>query len=104
MDALTFIWHLYFYHINRALDMPMKLKRWAINIAHPYLLNNLPSTLAPDISNPCNAQKYYEEPEFMDFDTEMEAKIPANNWKLVGGKQKLQPHKEATKRTLPASS
>ena len=36
MDALTFIWHVCFYHINRALDMPIKLKRWAIDIAHPY--------------------------------------------------------------------
>jgi hypothetical protein len=35
MDALTFTWHLYFYHVNRALDMPTKLKRWAIKNAHP---------------------------------------------------------------------
>ena len=45
----------------------------------------------------------YEGPEFMDFDAEVEPKIKANNWKLVDGKQKLQPHKEATKSPLPAS-
>jgi hypothetical protein len=55
MDALTFIWHVYFYQVNIALDMPMKCKRWAINIASPYLLNNLPSALTPDITDPHNA-------------------------------------------------
>ena len=54
MDALTYIWHVYFYHINRALDMPMKLKRWAINIAHPNLLKNLLFVLTPDITDPCS--------------------------------------------------
>ena len=39
MDALTFIWHMYFYHVNRALDIPTKLERCAIDIARPYLLN-----------------------------------------------------------------
>jgi hypothetical protein len=73
MDILTFIWHVFFYHINRALDIPMKLERWAIDIARPYLLNNLPSALTPDISDPCNARMDYEEPEFMDFDAETEA-------------------------------
>ena len=60
MDALIFIWHVYFYHINRALDIPMKLKRWAINIACPYHLNNLPSALTPDISDPRNASIDYK--------------------------------------------
>jgi hypothetical protein len=32
-DALRFIWHVYFLNVNRALDIPMKLKRWAIHIA-----------------------------------------------------------------------
>ena len=45
----------------------------------------------------------YKEPEFMDFDAEMESKTPANDWKLVGRKQKLQPYKEATQTLLPAS-
>jgi hypothetical protein len=44
----------------------------------------------------------YEEPVFMDFDAQMESKIPANNWKLDGRKQKLCPHKEATQTPLPA--
>jgi hypothetical protein len=39
VDALTFIWYMCFYHVNRALDIPTKLERWAIDIAHPYLLN-----------------------------------------------------------------
>ena len=56
-DPLTFIWHVYFYHINRALDMPTKFKRWAIDITCPYLLNNLPSALTPDITDPHNAQE-----------------------------------------------
>ena len=89
MDALTLIWHVQFYHVNRALDMPTKLKRWAIDIAHPYFLIFLPSALTPDVTDPGNAQMDYEEPEFMDFDTEMESKIPANDWTLVGSKQKL---------------
>ena len=46
----------------------------------------------------------YGEPDFMDFDAEMEAKNPENDWKLVGGKQTLRPHKEATQTPLPASS
>ena len=45
----------------------------------------------------------YEEPEFMDFDAEMESKIPENNWKLVGSKPNLRPHKEATQTPFPAS-
>jgi hypothetical protein len=45
----------------------------------------------------------YEEPDFMDFHTEMEAKTPENNWKLVGSNPKLRPHKEATQTPLPAS-
>ena len=84
MDVLTFILHVYFYHVNRALDIPTKLKRWAIDIAHPYLLNNLSSALTPEISDPRNAWMDYEEPEFMYFDAEMESKIPANDWKMVG--------------------
>ena len=52
IDALTFIWHVYFFHVNRALDMPEKLKRWAIDIACPNLLSSLPSALTPDISDP----------------------------------------------------
>jgi hypothetical protein len=63
VDVLTFIRHVYFYHVNRALYIPTKLKRWAIDIARPYLLNNLPSALTPDISDPRNAQMDYEEPE-----------------------------------------
>ena len=55
IDVLTFIWHVYFYHNNRGLDIPMKLKMWAISIAQPYLLNNLPSALTHDISDPRNA-------------------------------------------------
>ena len=54
MDALTFIWHMYLYHINRALDMTTKLKRWAVDITHPNLLKNLSSALTPDITDPHN--------------------------------------------------
>jgi hypothetical protein len=32
MDALSFIWTVYSYHLNRALDVPTKLERWAIDI------------------------------------------------------------------------
>ena len=55
INALTFVGHVCFYHVNRALNMPTKLKRWAIDIACPYLLNNLSSALTPDISDPCIA-------------------------------------------------
>jgi hypothetical protein len=55
MDDLTFIWHVYVFHINRALDMPSKLKRWAIDTACQYLMNNLSSAPTPDTSDPCNA-------------------------------------------------
>ena len=44
-----------------------------------------------------------EEPEFMDFDAEMQSKIPENNWKLVCGKPKLNPLKEAAQTPLPGS-
>ena len=76
---------VFFYHINRALDMPIKLERWAIGIACTYLLNNLPPGLTTDISDPCNAQ--------MDYDAEMESKIPANDWKVVGRQSIHQPTK-----------
>ena len=59
MDILTFIWHMYFYHVNRALDIPMKLERWAIDIACPYLLKNLPSAPTPNNSDPHNAPIEY---------------------------------------------
>jgi hypothetical protein len=39
----------------------------------------------------------------MDFDAEMQAKTPENDWKLVGGKPKLRPHKEATQTPFSAS-
>ena len=39
----------------------------------------------------------------MDFDPEMDSKITANDWKLVGGKQKMQPHNDVTQTPLPAS-
>ena len=39
----------------------------------------------------------------MDFDAEMTSKIPAKDWKLVGGKQKLHQHKETIQTSLPAS-
>ena len=105
MDALTFIWNVYSYHLNRALDMPPKLERWAIDIARPFLLNNKPSALSPDTSDPRNARLNYGEPDFMElFDSEMDSKLPAiEDWKLVGGKQKTRPHKDATQTSLPAS-
>ncbi|KAI2505072.1 hypothetical protein MHU86_9348 [Fragilaria crotonensis] len=105
MDALTFIWNVYSYHLNRALDMPPKLERWAIDIARPFLLNNMPSALSPDTSDPRNARLNYEEPDFMElFDSEMDSKRPAiEDWKLVGGKQKMRPNKDATQTPLPTS-
>ena len=45
----------------------------------------------------------YEEPEFMDFNAEMESKISENDWKLVSSKPKLCLHKEATQTPPPAS-
>ena len=85
--------------------LPTKLERWAIDIARPYLLNNLPSALlSPDASDPRNARLNYEEPDFMDFDGDMDSKLPAKeNWQLVGGKQKLKPLKDATQTPLPSS-
>ncbi|KAI2511594.1 hypothetical protein MHU86_2848 [Fragilaria crotonensis] len=105
MDALTFIWNVYSYHLNRALDMPPKLERWAIDIARPFLLNTMPSAISPDTSDPRNARLNYEEPDFMElFDSEMDSKLPAiADWKLVGGKQKMRPNKDATQTPLPTS-
>ena len=91
IKAVTFVGHVCFYPVNSALNMPTKLKRWAIDIAHPYLLNNLPSALTPDITDLCNARMDYEELEFMDFDAELESKIPENDWKLVSGRPKFRP-------------
>ncbi len=31
-DALTFIWHVYSYHLNRGLDMPKKLNDWRLTL------------------------------------------------------------------------
>ena len=95
-DALTFIWTVYSYHLSRALDIPTKLERWAIDIARPYLLNNLPSALTPDTTDPRNARLNYDEPDFMDFDTDsMDSKVPAVDWHLVGKKHKLKPNRDA---------
>ena len=66
-------------------------------------MNNLPYALTPDTTDPHTASMDYEDPEFLDFDAEMESKIPENDWKLVGGKPKLRPHKEATQTPLPPS-
>jgi hypothetical protein len=102
-DALIFIWNVYSYHLNRALDMPKKLERWAIDIARPYLLNNLPSALTPDTTDPRTARLHYEEPDFMDFEDGNDSKLPAVDWQLVGGKQKQRPTKDATQTPLPVS-
>ncbi|KAI2499330.1 hypothetical protein MHU86_15174 [Fragilaria crotonensis] len=87
VDALTFIWNVYSYHLNRALDMPEKLERWAIDIARPYLLNNLPSALTPDTTDPRNARLIYEEPDFMDFDASTDGKLPAIEWQVINSIQ-----------------
>jgi hypothetical protein len=102
-DALTFIWSVYSYHLNRALDMPNKLERWAIDIARPYLLNHLPSALTPDTTDPRSAQLNYEEPDVMDLD-DMDSKLPAaKDWQLVGGKHKQRTNLEAIQTPLPGS-
>ena len=104
MDALSFIWTVYSYHLNRALNVPTKLEQWAIDIARPYLLNNLPSALTPDTTDPRSASLNYEEPDFMDFDNIVDSKLPAAvDWQLLGGKHKRRINKEATQATLPAS-
>jgi hypothetical protein len=37
------------------------------------------------------------------FDSEMDSKLPAiKDWKLVVGKQKMRPHKDATQTPLPS--
>ncbi len=74
--------------------MPTKLERWAIDIARPYLLNNLPSALTPDTTDPRNARLNYDEPNFMDFDADIDSKLPAVDWTLVvGGKKKKETHR-----------
>jgi hypothetical protein len=57
--------------------MPKKLENWAIDIARPYLLNNLPSALTSDTTDPRNARLIYDEPDFMDFDESTDGKPPA---------------------------
>jgi hypothetical protein len=103
VDALTFIWNVYSYHLNRALDMPKKLESWAIDIARPYLLNNLPSALTSDTTDPRKARLVYEEPDFMDFDASTDGKPPAIEWQLVGAKNRPRPNTDATLTPLPAS-
>jgi hypothetical protein len=96
MDALNFIWNVCSYHQKRALPMPIKLEGWAIVTARTYLLNHLPSTTTPDTTDPRNARLYYSEPTCMDFDDDMDSKLPLVDWQLVGAKHKLSPNKEAT--------
>ena len=102
MDALMFIWHMYFNQVNRALDLPMKLERWAIAIAHPYLSSIFPSASTTDITDSCNAS--------MDFKNQnswilMQKWNPKSmqitgNWLAEKGIATTQ---RGNKKTLPAS-
>jgi len=103
MDALIFIWNVYSYHLNRALPMPTKLQGWAIDIARPYLLNHLPSALTPDTTDPRKARLHYDEPTCMDFEDDLDSKLPSVDWQLVGAKQKMNSNKDATRTPLPDS-
>jgi hypothetical protein len=85
------------------MDIPMKLERWAIDIARPYLLNNLPSALTPDTTDPRNARLNYDEPDFMEYDADMDSKLPAVDWTLVGRKNKQKTTTDAIQTPLPAS-
>ena len=103
MDALIFIWNVYSYHLNQSLPMLTKLQRWAIDIAHPYLLNHLPSALTPDTTDPRKVRLHYDDPTCMDFDDNMDSRLPSVDWQLVGSKDKLNSNKDATRTPLPDS-
>ena len=83
--------------------MSIRLKRWAIDIECPYLLNNLPYTLTPDITDPCNAWKDYDEPEIHGFWCINGTQNPCKQLETGWQQTKLQPHKEATQTPLPRS-
>lgn len=104
-DTLKFIWHTYQYHQNRSIDIPIRLERWAIDIAKPYLTTHLPTALNPDVTDPRNARHTYLEPDLMDVDESDSKSAPTDSdtWTEVPPKHKPRHIEEATAIPLPDS-
>jgi hypothetical protein len=88
-DALQFIWFVYMYHINRSLELPATLDRWADDIAKPYLETNRPNILNANTDDPRKARRHYDESDLMETDEQEEKSQQRKNGKLSGRKRIL---------------
>jgi hypothetical protein len=67
-----------------AIGIPDILKRWAIDVAQPYLERNYPERLTPNTTDPRHARLQYNEPDLMGTDEDDQRKMPAIDWQVVG--------------------
>ena len=73
-----FIWFSYLYHTKRFLATANTLEAWALDIARPYLLKNLPDGYEPDTTDP-RTGRFDESYDDMEIEDRKPAAIPADN-------------------------
>ena len=108
-DTLQFIWESYSYLVDRKLDIPVIVERWAKNIAQPHLLQCRPEALTVDTTDPRHARRSYTEADLMEIDSEAtetsessRKEADKESWTEIHGK-KTRPAKEAMAIPLPLS-
>jgi hypothetical protein len=89
-DILKFVWESYSYLISRGMKIPKKHKRWAQDIAKPFLTAHQPNSLIVNTTDPRSARRNYDEADLMDTDdSDGDKKQQANDdWTPVQNKQK----------------
>ena len=77
------VWYNYTYHLQHALEVPIKLKEWVTKLSQPFLQENAPDFMAIDTRKKSWRDLYYAEDA-----ADMELETPADDWTEIGSKQK----------------
>ncbi|KAI2498972.1 hypothetical protein MHU86_15535 [Fragilaria crotonensis] len=77
------VWYNYAYHLQHALEVPIKLKAWVTNLSQPFLKENAPDFMVID-----TRKKSWRDLYYADDAADMDLETPVDDWTEIGSKQK----------------